>query len=347
MIRTLYWEGDTVMILDQRRLPGEAPYLRCRDMGRVIRCIQTLATRGAPAIGVAAAMGLALAARAIRAKDPAKFRERFRQRAEVMRAARPTAVNLGWAVDRVLAVVEGGPDDAEELKSLVRHESRVMLEEDIATNRAIGRHGAEVVPHGATVITHCNAGSLATAGFGTALGVIYAAKEAGKKVSVIADETRPLLQGARISAWEMVAEGIPVQVAVDGASAAILSKGLAQVAVVGADRIAMNGDVANKIGTCNLALAAARYGVPFYVAAPLSTVDPAAATGEDIPIEERDPAEVLRLGGRRLAPEGAGALNFAFDVTPHDLVAGIITEAGVLRPPYSQSLAAAKRGGQL
>jgi methylthioribose-1-phosphate isomerase len=345
MIRTLYWQDEAVMILDQRRLPGKAPYIRCRDMARVIHCIQTLATRGAPAIGVAAAMGLALAARAIRVKDPAKFRERFRRRAEVMRAARPTAVNLPWAVERVLAVVENGPDRVEELKSLVQNESRVMLEEDIATNRAIGRHGAGLIPDGAAVITHCNAGSLATAGFGTALGVIYAAKEAGKKVSVIADETRPLLQGARITAWEMVAEGIPVKVAPDGASGAILGKGLAQVAVVGADRIAMNGDVANKIGTFPLALAAARFGVPFYVAAPLSTVDPAAASGDDIPIEERDPAEVLLLGGRRLAPQGAGAVNFAFDVTPHDLVAGIITERGVLRPPYSQTLAAAKRGG--
>jgi len=344
MIATLYWKKDAVMILDQRKLPGRTVYIPCRDMRRVIYCIQTLATRGAPAIGVAAAMGLALAARAIRVKDAAKFRARFRERAEVMRAARPTAVNLSWAVDRCLALMEVGPDQVETLQAMLKRESQIMLDEDVAINRAMGRHGAALVPNGATVLTHCNAGSLATGGYGTALGVVYAAKEAGKKVAVIADETRPLLQGARLTAWEMVTEGIPVQVAVDGAVGAIMSKGLVDLVVVGADRIAMNGDVANKIGTFNAALQAKRHKVPFYVAAPLSTIDPGAKSGADIPIEERDPHEVLELAGKRIAPPGAKALNFAFDVTPHDLVAAIITEVGILRPPYGKSLKKAKAG---
>jgi methylthioribose-1-phosphate isomerase len=344
MIPTLYWENDTVMILDQRKLPGKTVFIPCRDMRRVIYCIQTLATRGAPAIGVAAAMGLALAARAIRVKDPAKFRARFKERAEVMRAARPTAVNLSWAVDRCLALMEVGPDNVDTLKAMLKRESQIMLDQDVAINRAMGKNGAALVPDGATVLTHCNAGSLATAGYGTALGVVYAAKEAGKKVAVIADETRPLLQGARLTAWEMVTEGIPVQVAVDGAVGAIMSKGLVDLVVVGADRIAMNGDVANKIGTFNAALQAKRHKVPFYVAAPLSTIDPKAKSGADIPIEERDEREVLELAGKRIAPAGAKALNFAFDVTPHDLVAAIITEVGVLRPPFTKSLKKAKAG---
>jgi methylthioribose-1-phosphate isomerase len=344
MIPTLYWEKDTVMILDQRKLPSKTVFIPCRDMRRVIYCIQTLATRGAPAIGVAAAMGLALAARAIKVKDAAKFRARFKERAEVMRAARPTAVNLSWAVDRCLALMDVGSDNVDTLKAMLRRESQIMLDEDVAINRAMGKNGAALVPNGATVLTHCNAGSLATGGYGTALGVVYAAKEAGKKVAVIADETRPLLQGARLTAWEMVSEGIPVQVAVDGAVGAIMSKGLVDLVVVGADRIAMNGDVANKIGTFNAALQAKRHKVPFYVAAPLSTIDPKAKSGADIPIEERDEREVLELAGKRIAPAGAKALNFAFDVTPHDLVAAIITEVGVLRPPFSKSLKKAKAG---
>ncbi|MGD8562260.1 MAG: S-methyl-5-thioribose-1-phosphate isomerase [Desulfarculaceae bacterium] len=343
MIPTLYWDGDTAMILDQRMLPGKTDFIPCRDMNRVIYCIQTLATRGAPAIGVAAAMGLALAARSLRIKDPARFRERFAQKAEIMRAARPTAVNLGWACDRILKLVDQGPDDVERLKKLIKDESQRMLEEDVAVNRAMGRHGARLVrKNKVTVLTHCNAGSLATAGYGTALGVIYALKEAGKQVSVIADETRPLLQGARLTAWELVQEGIPVKVAVDSAAGILMSRGLVDFCVVGADRIAANGDVANKIGTFNVALQAKRHSVPFYVAAPLSTIDPHTKTGKDIPIEERDPKEVLCVGTRRIAAEGADAITFAFDVTPNDLVTAIITEKGVHRPPYIDTLAKAK-----
>ena len=341
MVPTLYWEGDVVMILDQRKLPGKTTFIACKDMRRVIYCIQTLAVRGAPAIGVAAAMGLVLAARAIRIKDLAKWRAAFAEQAEIMRAARPTAVNLSWAVDRVLALAAAAPEDKETILAMLRRESELMLAEDIAINRAMGKHGAKLVPKKATILTHCNAGSLATGGYGTALGVVRAAVEAGKQVKVIADETRPLLQGARLTAWEMVQESIPVAVAPDGAVGAIMDKGLVDLCVVGADRIAANGDVANKIGTFNVALQARRHGVPFYVAAPSSTIDLDTPSGELIPIEERDPGEVLSFAGSKAA-EGAEAINLAFDVTPNDLVTAIITEKGVLRPPYNRSLAAAK-----
>ncbi len=341
MIPTLYWQDEVVMILDQRKLPARTTFIPCRDMKRVIYCIQTLAVRGAPAIGIAAAMGLVLAGRAIRAKDPAKWRAAFAAQAQVMAEARPTAVNLAWAVQRMLAVAAVAPDEVATILAMLRRESELILAEDIAINRAMGRHGAKLVPRRATILTHCNAGSLATGGYGTALGVIRAAVEAGKKVKVIADETRPLLQGARLTAWEMVAEKIPVAVAVDGAVGALMSKGLVDLCVVGADRIAANGDVANKIGTFNVALQARRHGVPFYVAAPLSTIDMDTPSGDLIPIEERDPAEVLAFAGSRAAP-GAEAINLAFDVTPNDLVSAIITEVGVLRPPFNRSLAAAK-----
>jgi len=341
MVPTLYWQDDVVMILDQRKLPTRTTFIACRDMKRVIYCIQTLAVRGAPAIGIAAAMGLVLAAKAVKVKDPAKWMERFAAQAEIMRTARPTAVNLGWAVDRMLALAASAPQDVPTILAMLRRESEMMLAEDVAINRAMGRHGNKLVPKRATILTHCNAGSLATGGYGTALGVVRAAAEAGKKIKVIADETRPLLQGARLTAWEMVDEGIPVAVAVDGAVGALMSRGLVDLCVVGADRIAANGDVANKIGTFNVALQARRHGVPFYVAAPLSTVDMDTPSGDLIPIEERDPAEVLAFAGSRAAT-GAEAINLAFDVTPNDLVSAIITEVGVLRPPFNRSLAAAK-----
>lgn len=341
--RTLYWQDEAVMILDQRKLPGTVIYMPCRDMRRVIYCIKTLAVRGAPAIGVAAAMGISLAAQAIRTKGAAAFRRRLAEKIEIMRAARPTAVNLGWACDRILALVAQGPDDVAALRSLIRSESQRMLDEDVAINQAIGLHGASLIAkQGATVLTHCNAGSLATGGYGTALAPVWAAAAAGKAPQVIADETRPLLQGARLTAWECVRMGVPVRVAVDSASGVIMSRGMVDLVIVGADRIAANGDVANKVGTFNVALQAARHGVPFYVAAPLSTVDLDTPDGEHIPIEERDPGEVTAFGTCRVAAKGAGALNFAFDVTPADLVSAIITEKGVLKPPYKDSLARAK-----
>ena len=347
MTPTLYWENDVAMILDQRKLPRKIEFIACRDMARVIYCIQTLATRGAPAIGVAASMGLVLAAGSIRAKDPAKFRERFAQKAEIMRAARPTAVNLSWACDRMLAVAAAAPDDRDTILAMLRKASEVMLAEDEAINRAMGRHGLDLVPSGSTILTHCNAGSLATGGYGTALGVVRAAHEAGKNISVIADETRPLLQGARLTAWEMVQEGIPVKVAPDSAVGVMMSRALIDLCIVGADRIAANGDVANKVGTFNVALQARHHGVPFYVAAPLSTIDLNTTNGADIPIEEREPQEVLSVMGKPVAAPGAGAVNYAFDVTPHDLVSAIITEVGVLRPPYRRSLAEAKKQAAL
>jgi methylthioribose-1-phosphate isomerase len=339
---TLYWENDTAMILDQRRLPWKVEFIACRNMARVIYCIQTLATRGAPAIGVAAAMGLVLAARAVRVKNPAKFREKFAEQVEIMRAARPTAVNLSWACDRMLAVAAAAPDDRETILANLRRESELMLAEDVAINKAMGNHGKELVPSGSTILTHCNAGSLATGGYGTALGVVRAAHEAGKQINVIADETRPLLQGARLTAWEMVQEGIPVKVAPDSAVGVMMSNGLIDLCIVGADRIAANGDVANKVGTFNVALQARHHGVPFYVAAPLSTIDLNTINGDDIPIEERDTEEVLSVMGKPVAAPGAEAINYAFDVTPHDLVSAIITEVGVLKPPYLRSLAEAK-----
>ena len=342
MVPTLYWDKDTVQILDQRKLPGKTVFMPCRDMKRVIYCIQTLAVRGAPAIGVAAAMGLVLAARSIRAKDPAKWRQAFAAKAEIMRAARPTAVNLAWAVDRMLALAASAPDDVETIIHMLAKESQIMLDEDIAINKAMGKYGAKLVPKRATILTHCNAGSLATGGYGTALGVVRAAAEAGKKVKVIADETRPLLQGARLTAWEMVQEGIPVAVAPDGACGVIMAKGLVDLCVTGADRIAANGDVANKVGTFNVALQARRHGVPFYVAAPLSTIDLDTPSGDLIPIEERDSSEVTGFASCRSAAAGAEAINFAFDVTPNDLVSAIITEVGVLKPPFNRSLAEAK-----
>ena len=344
MVETLYWEGDVAMILDQRKLPHKITFMPCKDMKRVIYCIQTLATRGAPAIGCAAAMGLSLAANSIKAKDPDKFRARLFEKVEIMRAARPTAVNLGWACDRILALVAGSGDDVAQIKANIRTESQLMIEQDVAINQAMGRNGAKLVrKKEVTVLTHCNAGSLATAGYGTALGVIYALKEAGKDVKVIADETRPLLQGARLTAWEMVQEDIPVKVAVDSAVGVLMSRGMVDLCVVGADRIAANGDVANKIGTFNVALQAKRHKVPFYVAAPLSTIDLDTKRGKDIPIEERDPKEVLEHAGRRVAAPGAGAITFAFDVTPNDLVSAIITEVGVVRAPYVTNLAKAKK----
>ncbi len=330
------------MILDQRLLPGKLVYLPCRDMRRVIHCIKTLAVRGAPAIGVAAAMGLVLAARAIKADDPAKFRAALARRAQVMAQARPTAVNLAWACGQMLETARAAEGEVSAIVEALYHKSQRMLEDDIAINQAMGRHGAALVPHGATILTHCNAGALATGGYGTALGVARAAAEAGKNPSVIADETRPLLQGARLTAWEMVQENIPVRVAPDSAVGVIMSRGMVDLVVVGADRIAMNGDVANKVGTFNVALQAQRHGVPFYVAAPLSTIDPGAKSADDIPIEERAAVEITKLGGRAIAAPGAGAINFAFDVTPNDLVTAIITEVGVLRPPYEKSLAQAK-----
>ena len=313
--RTLWFEDGALHLLDQRGLPARADVFVARTASEVAQAIKDMVVRGAPAIGCAAAYGLALGAGDF---DNA--------RAELL-AARPTAVNLRWALERLAQVT---PRTFERL----REEADRVLAEDLAACMAIGRHGAALVPDGKGILTHCNAGGLATAGYGTALGVVRAALAAGKKCAVFADETRPWLQGARLTAWELMQDGIPVTLLPDVAAASLLASGRVGCVVVGADRIARNGDTANKIGTYPLALAAHAAGVPFFVAAPVSTLDPRAATGADIPIEERSPTEVTHIGERRIAAEGVSVFNPAFDVTPARYIAAIITERGVFRPPY-------------
>lgn len=337
-IRTIARDAaGRVVMLDQRRLPFEEVYVTLGTVEEVAGAIRDMVIRGAPAIGVAAAMGLALGARQLPAGG---FDAGFAADCDVMAAARPTAVNLFWAIARMKGVAalhaSGG---AARLDALDR-EAALIYEEDLATNRAIGRHGAALVPDGARVLTHCNTGSLATAGYGTALGVVRAAVEAGKRVAVFADETRPYLQGSRLTAWECLKEGIDVTILADSAAGHVISRGRIDLAIVGADRIAANGDTANKIGTYMVAALCARHGVPFYVAAPTSTIDLALGTGAEIPIEDRGPGEVTGVFGRPIAPPGVKALNPAFDVTPAELIAAIVTERGVARAPFRESLAA-------
>lgn len=335
-------QSPALMLLDQRRLPGIEEFFACRRVKDVIYALREMVVRGAPAIGVSAAWGCVLAAEETRAAADADWQKALEALLDDLAAARPTAVNLAWAVGRMRGVWrQSKAQSPVELLNLWRQEAARMQAEDIAVNRRMGAFGAELLESGDTVLTHCNAGALATAGFGTALGVIYAAAEQGKKIKVIADETRPFLQGARLTAYELQRRGVPVTVACDNACALLMQKGLVQKVVVGADRIAANGDAANKIGTYGVALLAKAHGIPFYVAAPLSTIDRAAQSGADIPIEERTALEVTDIGGARITPEGVPVYNFAFDVTPADLIAGIVTEAGVLRAPYSQSIAAA------
>ena len=337
MIRTIEWNGDAVVMLDQRRLPAEEVYVACRDYREVAEAIRTMVIRGAPAIGVAAAMGVALG---VRQADPSRLDEEFEEICRTLAATRPTAVNLFWAIERMRRVYEGvrggsfGAVQATLLETALR-----MREEDIQVNQLIGRNGAELLASGMTVLTHCNAGALATAGYGTALGVIRAAVAAGKKIEVFADETRPFLQGARLTAWELMKDGIPVTIITDNMAGHFLKSGRIGCVIVGADRIAANGDVANKIGTYSLAVLARENQAPFYVAAPISTIDLSLASGDEIPIEERPAEEVTHVFGVRVAPEGAAVRNPAFDVTPHRYVTAIITQRGVARPPYAESLA--------
>lgn len=337
------WDDGEVVLIDQTRLPDELCWRRCADLPALCRGIVELAVRGAPAIGVAAAYGLALAWRLARAggDDPAVLLQRLRADAEILAATRPTAVNLFWALNRgtTLAarlVAEGG--NADEIGAALLAEAGAIREEDVAMCRAMGRAGAALLPDYATVLTHCNAGGLATGGYGTALGVIYAAREMGREVCVVADETRPLLQGARLTAWELADQGVDVTVVCDGAAATLLRQGRIDAVITGADRVVANGDTANKVGTYPLAVLANRHDVPFYVAAPASTFDPDTPHGDGIEIEQRDPAEVLGFRDLRWAPEGVGAANPAFDVTPAELVTAFITEHGVLRPPFAESL---------
>ncbi|RMG14155.1 MAG: S-methyl-5-thioribose-1-phosphate isomerase [Deltaproteobacteria bacterium] len=334
--RHIVWEGDALHLLDQRRLPAEEVVVTCRSAADAAAAIRDMVVRGAPAIGVTAAYGLALEAR--RVLHEAEGEARLRAAAASLREARPTAVNLMWAVDRMLGVLRaarGAPDLTERL----RREAEAIDSEDLEMCRAIGKHGAPLLPDAGNVLTHCNAGALATAGYGTALGVVRAAIEMGKRVAVLADETRPYLQGARLTAYELHADGIPVTILPDVAAGHLMARGEVAAVVVGADRIAANGDTANKIGTYTVAVLAARHQIPFYVAAPTSTIDLSTERGAQIPIEERPAEEVTHLAGVRLAPPGVGARNPAFDVTPAELVSAIVTERGVARAPYGETLA--------
>lgn len=337
-MRPIAWRDGALELLDQTRLPAEEAWLRCTEVEQVADAIRRLAVRGAPSIGVAAAYGLAIGMGAgAGGAAPAAPAERFEAVSDLLAATRPTAVNLRWALERGRAVfASSAPEDAGPALLELAHS---VAREQEAADRAMGEHGVELFGRGERVLTHCNTGALATSGSGSAGGVIGAAWGAGGVSEVWVDETRPLMQGARLTAWELGRLGVPYRLVTDGSVGTLMSRGLVDRVVVGADRIAANGDVANKIGTYTVAVVAHHHGVPFHVAAPLSTIDPATLTGAHIPIEERDPGEVTSIGGAAVAPAGASAANWAFDVTPAALVASIVTEAGILRPPYEEAIA--------
>ncbi|MEP7307291.1 MAG: S-methyl-5-thioribose-1-phosphate isomerase [Acidobacteriota bacterium] len=341
MLPTIAREEDAIVMIDQRKLPGVEVYVRCRTAAEVARAIKTMVIRGAPAIGVAAAFGIALGMRKSAATGTQKFAADFYKTCELMAATRPTAVNLFWAIERMkrsFGAAATAGESVEQIQDRLDREAEAIHDEDVASCRAMGAFGAEVVPSTAVILTHCNAGALATAGYGTALGVIRGAVAQGKHVTVLADETRPFLQGARLTAWELLRDGIETTVITDNMAGAIMRTGRVDLVVVGADRIAANGDTANKIGTYTVAILAREHRIPFYVAAPLSTIDLSTADGTQIPIEERSAREVTHLRGHRLTPVNALIRNPAFDVTPHQLIAGIITERGIFRAPFQESL---------
>ncbi|MFZ0707016.1 MAG: S-methyl-5-thioribose-1-phosphate isomerase [Candidatus Korobacteraceae bacterium] len=339
MIKTLEWTDAGVRFIDQTKLPTEEVYITSRSYEEVADAIKTMIVRGAPAIGVSAGMGIALGVRDSKAQTADELAPEFEQICKVLGATRPTAVNLFWAIRRMqdkFAQLRDKP--VAEIKREIVAEAQRMHVEDIAANEAMGRHGAVLLPSRGGVLTHCNAGALATAGYGTALGVIRAAVESGKELHVFADETRPFLQGARLTAWELMKDNIPTTLISDNMAGAIMRQGKINAVVVGADRIAANGDVANKIGTYTVAILAKEHGIPFYVAAPLSTVDLKTPDGSKIPIEQRASTEVTHMAGKQIAPDGVSVENPAFDVTPHEYVSAIITERGVARAPYTESL---------
>ena len=332
-ISAISWSDGRLKLLDQTRLPREEVWLTLGDHGQVAEAIRSMRVRGAPAIGVAAAYGVALAAANSSTPDRDALLAELRTAADELAATRPTAVNLSWALERVMSAAEAMPD-VEGVCRVALEEAQRIHREDVQANRELGRLGAALVPDGATILTHCNTGALATAGYGTALGVVRAAVEQGKRPRVVATETRPQLQGARLTTWELAKEGIDCTLIVDNAAGALMRRGDIDLVIVGADRIAANGDTANKIGTYPLALLAREHNLPFYIAAPTSTIDLSISTGDGIPIEERAPEEVTALG----AAEGVSVANPAFDVTPHRLISSIVTERGIVRPPYQSNL---------
>jgi methylthioribose-1-phosphate isomerase len=339
MIKTIEWTDRGVVMIDQRKLPTEEVYNTYESHQEIAEAIKSMVIRGAPAIGVAAAMGIALGVKNSRAENSQALEEEFNEICRVIGATRPTAVNLFWAIERMKSVFQHYKTESiSALKRRLEQEALTIYAEDIAANQCMGKHGQSLIGDGARILTHCNAGALATAGFGTALGVIRAAVNAGKKVSVYADETRPFLQGARLTAWELMRDNIPVTLITDNMAGHFMKKGAIDCVIVGADRIAANGDVANKIGTYSVAVLAKENGIPFYVAAPRSTIDLSIPSGDRIPIEERHVSEVTELLGQRIAPDEVKAANPAFDVTPNKYISAIITEAGVARPPYEVSL---------
>ncbi len=333
MLPTIEWRDGVVRLLDQRKLPLQVSFLECKSYREVAQGIKELAIRGAPAIGIAAAMGIALGAQEIETDNFQEFYAHLDRICEHIGSTRPTAVNLFWAIERMRRVVHSLQErPVEEIKESLIEEAKKILEEDIEINRAMGRHGAKFIKDGDTILTHCNAGALATGGYGTALGVIRAAFEEGKRVRVFADETRPVLQGARLTTWELMEDNIPVTLITDNMAGYFMKKGMINLCIVGADRIAKNGDVANKIGTYSVAILAKEHNIPFFVAAPLSTIDFHIPSGKEIPIEERDPHEVIRIGDTQIAPSGVEVANPAFDVTPARYIKAIITEKGAFSP---------------
>jgi methylthioribose-1-phosphate isomerase len=340
-VRTLEWRDGALWMIDQTKLPTEHVEVECRTVAEVWDAIRRLVVRGAPAIGVAAAYGVALGAQESRAATAEALLADVEKAADYLATARPTAVNLFWALDRMRRVAGACADeDPAAIKRRLLDEANVVYEEDRAICRRIGEHGQALIADGQTVLTHCNAGGLATAEYGTALAAVFVAHEAGKRVAVYADETRPLLQGARLTTWELQQAGIEVTLICDNMAAQVMREGKVDLVITGADRIAANGDTANKIGTYGVALLARAHGIPFYVAAPKSTFDMSLASGEAIPIEQRDAAEVTHGFGRQTAPDGIKVYNPAFDVTPHELIAAFITEDGIVRPPYEANLRA-------
>ena len=344
MLPTIAWRDDKVVMIDQRKLPGKEVYVECRDEEDVARAIETMVIRGAPAIGVAAAFGLALGFSRIR--PPEDVDDGFARVYTRLRKTRPTARNLFWALERMKGVFEHGWNlPLGRLKKRLIDEALKIEREDVEVNLRIGRNGARIIKNGDSILTHCNAGGLATASYGTALGAIRAAFEQGKKIRVFVDETRPFFQGARLTAWELARLGVPYFVITDSTAGWLMRKGEISLAITGADRIAANGDTANKIGTYSVAVLARENEVPFYVAAPLSTFDFSLATGDEIPIEERPPAEVREISGSLIVPAGARVRNPAFDITPARYIRGIITEKGIIGPPYKKNLSAIKKAG--